>query len=476
MAASVACNALTGASDLGVGACEDCAPAASGDDAGAGGPGEPPVGGEGGGSPDAAVDGASVVPETPGGFLDATFGTGGIVVSTLATEGLAVRPRADGRLYVAGTFNEPVVLRFTPAGAPDTSFGGNGRAGTGTGLRYAGFALGGATERPILLGEIDTADGEGTITTWPALVRLDDGGGRDGSFGSGFFGPGTAQGTPGDEYVTAVAASGGGVVVVGRDGSAAFPRRTAFWRFGANGGLDGTFGSGGKQTVRVSTGSAEDLPLAASSGAGAIVAAGQVGSAVDMAVARISANGAVDAAFAGGKATVSIGTAASGEKATAVAVAPSGDVVVAGEAPMGAAPTRSPVFGLARFTSAGALDPAFGAGGKLTLSFATPGATYAAQSDLARAVFVDPKGRILVVGHASERAQGAKDTVSRVVLARLRPNGAPDPLFGQGGTLTFRFDIAQNDSIVSGAAMDPSGRLVVVGRSGNRLALARITL
>lgn len=470
-----ACNALTGASDLEVTPCESCG--ASGgpgtSDAEAPLPGPRPIAEDGGFVPPDAAP----LPDVAGGFLDTTFGAGGVVITNLASDGLAVAPRADGRVYVAGVLNgDTVVLRFLPTGAPDTAFGGNSRVGTGNGVRLAALLLSGA-ERPTVAGAFDVTDGDGNTSTFLALYRWDDAGKADGSFGNGFAGAGTAPGPSTDSMTSGAAVGGGAFVVVGSDASQGLPRRTTFWRFTATGAADATFGATGRQAVRVASGSADDAPFAVAAGAGAIAAAGQIGNAVDMGVARVSANGAVDAPFGGGKATVSIGTTTGPERATAVAIAGTGETVVGGEAPVGASPTRSPLFGVARFSTTGQLDTTFGGTGKQTISFAAPGITYAAQADYLRAVSVDARGRVLAVGFANERVQGTPNTISRVVMTRLTRTGAPDPLFGQDGKLTFRFDVGQAESVVSSAAVDAAGKyLYVVGRAGNKLALARIVL
>ncbi len=464
-----ACNALTGASDLGVGDCADCPkvlPSADG--------GDPAASGDGGsaGSPprgDAGED--VVVPGVPGGFLDGAYGVGGISISNLANDAFAVAARADGSVYLGGfDSGRTVVLRVLPSGIFDDGFS-NGRAGASFPLRGSALVLG-ANERPIVVGSFDQADGDGNTITYPCATRWDESGDVD----QGFARNGVRVGAAGDLYLAAHGTAGGGVLLAGQDRSAIFARRFAFWRLAPNGDFDGTFGQGGKG-ASFRFGNNEDAPVAVTASVGGSVAVGVMGgNPNDMAIARITSAGALDATFAGtGKATLSIGTANDGERATAVAVTSANEAVVGGEAPMGNAPARSPVFGLARYDAAGQLDATFGTGGKLTLSFAQPATIYASHGDFLRAIFVDGAGRILVVGHALERVAGGKD-VSRVVVARLTRSGAYDPLFADAGKLTFRFDPAADVSFVSAATIDMQGRLVVVGRAGNRIAVARITL
>jgi uncharacterized delta-60 repeat protein len=96
---------------------------------------------------------------TSTGALDATFGTGGRVVGTdtnWSDGGLAIQP--DGMIVVSGAVGpaiavpgsgtpaEMTVLRFTSTGAPDTTFGTQGRAAT----HYGTFAFAYANDVALL--------------------------------------------------------------------------------------------------------------------------------------------------------------------------------------------------------------------------------------------------------------------------------------------------------------------------------------
>lgn len=98
---------------------------------------------------------------------------------------------------------------------------------------------------------------------------------------------------------------------------------------------------------------------------------------------------------------------------------------------------------------AGALDPSFGTGGRVTIDFGGPDPLDA--TDLARAVALQPDGKILV---------GGQDR-SGAVVVRLLPDGSLDPAFGAGGrarVLTGDFDEVAWDVVV-----DPDGKIVACG-------------
>jgi uncharacterized delta-60 repeat protein len=97
----------------------------------------------------------------------------------------------------------------------------------------------------------------------------------------------------------------------------------------------------------------------------------------------------------------------------------------------------------------GDLDPTFDGDGKVTTRVSTNDFGF----DDAKAVFVQPDGRIIAVG--------ASD--GRIALARYLTNGSLDPDFGTGGIVTTM--LTQDDYFdVNGAALQPDGKIVVVGQ------------
>ncbi len=69
----------------------------------------------------------------PDGSLDQSFGTAGVVRTTLSTSDLAtsIAIQKDGKILLAGRSNgDFALLRFTSSGSPDTSFGNSGAVTT----------------------------------------------------------------------------------------------------------------------------------------------------------------------------------------------------------------------------------------------------------------------------------------------------------------------------------------------------------
>jgi uncharacterized delta-60 repeat protein len=99
--------------------------------------------------------------------------------------------------------------------------------------------------------------------------------------------------------------------------------------------------------------------------------------------------------------------------------------------------------------AAGDLDPGFDGDGKVTTRVSTNDFGF----DQAKAVLVQPNGRIIAVG----------DSDGRIALVRYLTNGVLDPAFGTGGIVTTM--LTQDDYFyVNDAALQPDGKIVVVGQ------------
>jgi uncharacterized delta-60 repeat protein len=102
----------------------------------------------------------------------------------------------------------------------------------------------------------------------------------------------------------------------------------------------------------------------------------------------------------------------------------------------------------------GDLDPTFGGGGWAITE--VPG--YFQTSD----AVLQPDGRIVVIASAAGNEMAAW---------RLQSDGDPDPSFGGDGLATIAFE---RTSGARAAALQPDGKLVLVGYAGRRVAVARL--
>jgi len=167
--------------------------------------------------------------------------------------------------------------------------------------------------------------------------------------------------------------------------------------------------------------------------------------------------GQLDSTFDGdGKVTTRFGPN-SDDRASALVIQPDGRIVVAGSSGPWLGSRSS--FALVRYNSDGSLDTSFGGDGKVT-THAAAQSTWDQASD----VVLLADGRIVVVGSSD----------NRFALARFNSDGSLDVTFGGDGTVVTRFSPGSRDAAAA-AAIQPDGRLMVVGGSEDRFALARYT-
>src|SRR4249919_106921 len=206
----------------------------------------------------------------------------------------------------------------------------------------------------------------------------------------------------------------------------------------APGGLDPTFGVGGRVTTdfNLSTDIANAVALQAD---GKLVVVGDTYtnndfSDEDFAIARYNPDGTLDAGFGtNGRVTTDFpGLAA---VASAVLLQPDGKILVAG----GAYPLFVFLgnFELARYNPDGSLDASFGDGGIVTTVF--PHGSYAS------ALALQPDGKILAAGTDYVDFTSEANSDTDFAIARYAPNGSPDASFGNGGQVTTDFKRLNDD-------------------------------
>jgi uncharacterized delta-60 repeat protein len=163
---------------------------------------------------------------------------------------------------------------------------------------------------------------------------------------------------------------------------------------------------------------------------------------------RVRADGTLDPAFR--SVTVPLNKQDNDATAFAVRRQSAGRVVLAGVDRRG-----GDRIALAGIRPDGALDTAFGDGGVRLLA---PDGDAAAL-----ALAAAPDDRLVVAGYQGRRS----------LVARLLPDGAPDPGFGRGGYAVLQpFHDAASQA--RGVALDGAGRVVVGGETGTRAFIVRL--
>ncbi len=221
------------------------------------------------------------------------------------------------------------------------------------------------------------------------------------------------------------------------------------------GDLDVSFGNGG--VITTTLGSSSGVGAVVIQSDGKIVVAGDGDLLTFFGVARYNSNGGLDHSFgSNGVITTPIGSSAYG---TAIVLQPDDKIVVAGTSSNGS----QDMFALARYANIGSLDSGFGSSGIVTtpIGIEARGRAVAQQSD----------GKIIVAGDSFDGSQ------TTIALARYTITGNLDSDFGSSGVVTTLID---SDAFGYAIALQPDGKIIVVGGSGNRhsqsyFALARYT-
>lgn len=298
------------------------------------------------------------------GDLDPTFDGDGRRVfldSTSDDRGLAVALQTDGKIVVAGESNlfgtaDVQLLRFNSSGSSDASFSGNGRRiydepaaedhAQAVAIQNGKILVAGYTNR---FGSNDIL-----LLRFNANATLDatfDGDGRRIFIGSG------------DDRAQATAVQPDGKIVVAGYTNVLGSNDFFILRFNVNGSLDSSFDNDGRVIL---SGSGNDRALAVALQLdGKIIVAGttDVSGNNDFLIIRLTANGSVDGTFGSSGRQVISGFGGN-EQAQAVALQTDGRIVVAGYT--NAAGTND--FAVARLNTNGSLDISFDIDGRVVIS------------------------------------------------------------------------------------------------------------
>jgi uncharacterized delta-60 repeat protein len=381
------------------------------------------------------------------GTLDQSFGARGRVVTALRARTfeskVAVLP--SGNIVVAGDADQRrfAVLRYTPDGTLDGSFGIGGLVMTAFGDRTRQQ---GATD--ILAQQNGMVVAAGYYHDEVALARYRGDGSLDPAFGNG--------GTVTDAAINAFDSSAalqadGEIVVAGELGTGPADATFAIVRYRANGTRDPAFGADGVTTTGFPmAGGATALSLDSQ---GHTVAAGTIGEYVedryydttyahlDFALARYENDGSLDPSFGdAGKVQTNLSSVPASGRARLVdlLMRPSGNLIGVGSTASG-----FPYFSdlaLAGFRPDGRPNYSFATAGKAVTDLGGAHQVYAASAVML------PGGRVLVGGGSGGP-----------FLARYTPDGSLDQSFGERG-------LVRNDlgSSVDRLALEPSGNILVV--------------
>ena len=285
------------------------------------------------------------------GTLDTSFGTGGKVVTGfggVSASAYSIAIQRDGKIVLAGVVNanggeDFALARYNSNGTLDATFGSGGKLITEFGTAQQGFSFAYAYSLAVQADGKIVAVGNGYINPGYDILmaRYNTNGTLDATFGTG--GKVTTNLSTNDGVSSVALQSDGKMVVAGWTVGKAFD--FALLRYNSNGTLDATFGTGGKVLTDFA-GSSDAASSLVIRSDGKIVAAGRtfVSTGYNFALARYNSNGTLDTGFGtGGKVTSDF--AGDNDEAGFVLAQPNGKTVVAGYATV----TDDVIFAMARY-------------------------------------------------------------------------------------------------------------------------------
>jgi uncharacterized delta-60 repeat protein len=381
--------------------------------------------------------------------LDHTFGADGRVSTPVGGfgHGEAVVVQPDGRIVTAGWHGTPsgsdfALTRHDASGTRDLGFAG------GTGLATTDFggdddeAYDAALTPDGGIAAVGRTDAAGFTQLDFAVAKYLSGGTPDPAFSGGSVRTDILGGA--DQANAVAVQPDGKLLVAGFATRGGIDSDFALVRYKTDGTLDHDFATNGVVTTDLGT-RADDARAIAIQPDGSIVVAGTAGE--DIGLARYTDQGRLDTTFGSQGTTVT--DLGSDNIANGVALTPDGHIAIAGYT-LGARVNRD--FLLARYTSRGDLDTAFGDDGAVRTDVG-------GGDDFAENLLVDGHGRFVLVGRTTS------STILDMALVRYDTEGRLDASFDGDGILTA--DFHGRGEFGQDLALDAEGRIVAAGYTAN---------
>ena len=217
--------------------------------------------------------------------------------------------------------------------------------------------------------------------------------------------------------------------------------------FGQAGTLDPTLGGLGIIITAIGQGGHNGNAVAVQPDGKIVVAGDYGGFTSSFAVLRYHVDGSLDSTFDGDGIVITDVTSQP-DVIHSLVIQPDGRIVVAGRS-YDAQQTK---FSVARYNPDGSLDPTFDQDGIVLISVG-------GEADICRSMILQPDGKILLAGSCT---LGTNDEFA---LVRIHPDGALDNSFSQDGRLITAIGAEDDDAF--SAALQPDGRILLVGESDN---------
>jgi uncharacterized delta-60 repeat protein len=420
----------------------------------------------------------------PAGAFDPSFNSIGAAYAQVGAfdrvSASALQP--DGKIVVAASATADngsqtiALVRFTPRGQPDPSFGGQTQPGvaelaSGSMINEVHAVAVDGNQGSPYQGDIVVA-GSWTSSTQQvelALARFKPDGSLDTSFGTGGFVVDATE--PNATGLSLVIQPDDKIAVLGASN---WPSKSAIAfveRFAADGTADSSFDGGkavfpfGNVAVALTGGLAldadGDMLLAGVENAGS--------SSPAIAVAQVEPDGARNHTGIFGFAITSTQSHEVPLSVDGVATDSAGGILVAGTAeqfnPRSPGTSTPNAFWVARYDGYGRVDTSFNFG-KLEFIYFRQSAVVRPQPSGCRGIALTSDGKIVLAGETLGEDSNPDSTVREedIALARLNSDGTLDESFGEGGLVIDSNGPASNgsaiDELVSSFDVQPDGNIV----------------
>ena len=397
------------------------------------------------------------------GTLDNSFAGNGLLRTLLGTtcSAAGVKTQSDGKIVVAGSYTTAqsranlLVERYNTDGSFDNSFaGGDGEQGVDLGGNAEADAVAIQSDGKIVAaGSVTSSDN----STRFAAVRLNANGTMDNSFGTG--GKIVIQNLLADDKICVALQSDGKILLAGPTWNSNGTSLTIV-RLKSNGSLDPTFGTNGIQTITVTPNcyTINVSMLVQPDGKIDLCCTLYFASAQNdhsqAAIVRVNANGTPDPGFGTNGVVLQAIGGVPYTGATSIALQTDNKIVAGGSY----GNSNAGKFLVMRFNTSGTPDNSFAGNGRAGISFAHP----AGVTGLA----IESSGTIIACGRTWSSTDGD------FAMVRLLTDGTPDANFGNDGNGKVTTGFGYYDE-ANAVALEPNGKIVVAGLSGNDIALAR---
>jgi uncharacterized delta-60 repeat protein len=319
------------------------------------------------------IDNFGLARYTPAGTLDSTFGSGGIVITSLGSDWIvSAALESDGKIVAAG--RNHYLVRYNSNGSLDTTFGSGG------------------------------------VVTYPSGVYFSD--------------------------ALLIQPSNGDIVVAGQTSVNNSNGNIVLLRYTPSGALDPTFGTGGEVVTTVTGLNIYDRSLALENGdivAGGFASTGGYPNHYSWFLARYTPSGSLDTTFgSGGIVNTQVGTDQSGTVVQSLLVQPDGKIVAAGMASTSTV-NGNTAWALGRYNVDGSLDSSFGTGGIVTSSITGNDKVIGSAAVQSNGQIVVTGGSN---GSVNNSGGGTSTPTGVLEVGVYNPDGSPDTYFGSGGFVT----------------------------------------